>query len=106
MNSFYGGKQGRTYHIAARYDCVNIVSFINEYKILYDEEQIESIESIPEFDNQASYTIGEVFKNKEDSSIVFYLVIKDFSAQSDFTNYITKIKAMVQEFQKGGPILK
>jgi hypothetical protein len=51
MNSVYGGKQGRTYHIAARYDCVNIVSFINEYKILYDEEQIESIESIPEFDN-------------------------------------------------------
>ena len=106
MNSFYGGKQGRTYHIAAIYDCVNIVSFINEYKILYDEEQIESIESIPEFDNYASYTIGEVFKNKEDSSIVFYLVIKYFSAQSDFTNYITKIKAMVQEFQKGGPILK
>ena len=102
MNSFYGGKQGRTYHIAARYDCVNIVSFINEYKILYDEEQIESIESIPEFDNQASYTIGEVFKNKEDSRTVFYLVIKDFSAQSDFTNYTTKIKAMVHEFQKGG----
>ncbi len=102
MNSFYGGKQGRTYHIAARYDCLNIVSFINEYKILYDEEQIESIESIPEFDNQVSYTFREVFKNKEDSSIVFYLVIKDFSAQSDFTNYTTKIKAMVHEFQKGG----
>ena len=51
MNSFYGGKQGRKYHIAAIYDCVNIVSFINEYKILRDEEQIESIESIPEFDN-------------------------------------------------------
>ena len=73
MNSFYGGKQGRRYHIAARYDCVNIVSFINEYKILHNEEQIESIESVPEFDNQASYTIGEVFKNREDLVQFFIL---------------------------------
>ena len=102
MNSFYGGKQGRTYHLVARYDCVNIISFINEYKALHDEEQIESIDSIPQFDPNASYSIGEVFKNVEDSSTIFYLVIKDFQAQSDFSNYTTKIKAMVQQFQKGG----
>ena len=78
MNSFYGGKQGRTYHLVARYDCVNIISFINEYKALHDEEQIESIDSIPQFDPNASYSIGEVFKNVEDSSTIFYLVIKDF----------------------------
>ncbi len=65
MNSFYGGKQGRTYHIAARYDCLNIVSFINEYKILYDEEQIESIESIPEFDIRLLILLEKFLKIKK-----------------------------------------
>lgn len=106
MNSFYGGKQGRTYHIVERYDCVDIISFINEYKISHDETRIEQISSIPDFDQTASYSVGEVFKYTEDSSLIFYLVTKDFSNQSDFSLYTTPIKAMVQEFQKGGSYTK
>ncbi len=79
MNSFYGGKQGRTYHIVERYDCVNIISFINEYKLSHDETRIKYINDIPAFDQIASYSVGEVFKYNEDSSLKFYLVIQDFS---------------------------
>ena len=107
MNSFYGGKQGRTYHIVERYDCVNIISFINEYKLSHDETRIKQIAEIPAFDQTASYSVGEVFKDdKKDSSLKFYLVIQDFSNQSDFQQYTTEIKAMVQEFQKGGSYTK
>lgn len=31
MNSFYGGKQGRTYHIVERFDCVSLSSFDRDY---------------------------------------------------------------------------
>ena len=32
MNSFYGGKQGRTYHIVERYDCISTTDFKNAYQ--------------------------------------------------------------------------
>ena len=101
MNSFYGGKQGRTYHIVARYDCVNIESFEQEYLEFYNENNGTEITVIPTFDSSQSYVIGDVFRNSQDSETIYYLVTNDFSGEN-YLNNTVKIKAMVQEFQKGG----
>ena len=109
MNSFYGGKQGRTYHIVQRFDCVNINSFEKEYIDLYNEGKPidQQIQSIPSFNAQiTSYNKGEVYKIQYNDSEIYYLVIEDFTNYSEYLNHTTEIKSMVQEFQKGGSYTK
>ena len=115
MNSFYGGKQGRTYHIVQRFDCVNINSFEAEYIDQYNESKTieQQINSIPTFpiQEQTSYLKGEVYKIQNSDSAIYYLIIEDFdlTGVDDATlkrqallEHSSEIKAMVQEFQKGG----
>ena len=115
MNSFYGGKQGRTYHIVQRFDCVNINSFEAEYIDQYNEGKLieQQIDSIPIFpiQEQTSYLKGEVYKIQNSDSAIYYLIIEDFDliGVDDATlkrqvllEHSSEIKAMVQEFQKGG----
>ena len=115
MNSFYGGKQGRTYHIVQRFDCVNINSFEAEYIDQYNESKTieQQINSIPTFpiQEQTSYLKGEVYKIQNSDSAIYYLIIEDFDLtgiddatlkRQALLEHSSEIKAMVQEFQKGG----
>ena len=75
MSSFYGGKQGRTYHIVQRYDCV----YLNEslYNIVQDTSNLK---------------VGDYYK---DNGTVYRVLETD--------PLKTKaIKGMVNQFQKGG----
>lgn len=115
MNSFYGGKQGRTYHIVQRFDCVNINSFEAEYIDQYNESKTieQQINNIPTFpiQEQTSYLKGEVYKIQNSDSAIYYLIIEDFDLtgiddatlkRQALLEHSSEIKAMVQEFQKGG----
>ena len=75
MSSFYGGKQGRTYHIVQRYDCVYL-----------DESLYTTVQTI------SSLNVGDYYK---DNGIVYrVLQTNPFKTKA--------IKGMVNQFQKGG----
>ena len=90
MSSFYGGKQGRTYHIVARYDCVDL----NNYAGKNDFET---------FNIGTSYTEAKgkkfVYENE------YYVVLVDtISGINDLRNEekTYHVRGMVQQFAKGG----
>ena len=77
MNSFYGGKQGRTYNIVQRYDAVylDINNYPNKPQILYN---------------------GDIYKEKDiNNNYNFYLVL-DADTEEIYT-----LKGMCNEFSKG-----
>lgn len=76
MSSFYGGKQGRTYNIVQRYDCVYLIP--NNYPNRPQELQI-----------------GDIYK---DGERVYCYLGKDENQQDK----IYELKGMVNQFQKGG----
>ena len=93
MNSFYGGKQGRTYHLVERYDQI----YINQ----------SGLESFVE----GQYKVGDKFfyqseiykvlgQKDEEGKIVEFVNLK----KTDLADKekVAKIKGMVNEFQKGG----
>ena len=92
MSSFYGGKQGRTYHIVARYDCVNLNNF-------YTEQYRNSFINFTE----GTYNKGDRFQKDGE----YYFVLADNGTnltESDLTNEekVYHIRGMVQQFAKGG----
>ena len=90
MSSFYGGKQGRTYHIVARYDCVDL----NNYAGTDDFE---------DFNTGVSYTEAKGKKFQYNNE--FYVVLVDnISGIDDLTNEekTYHVRGMVQQFAKGG----
>lgn len=85
MYSFYGGKQGRTYHIVARYDCVNLDELLD----------------VKSYSEEAEYSTGDVVQNSSN----YYIVIKTGENNKLDLNddtQVTQIKGMVQQFSKGG----
>lgn len=97
MYSFYGGKQGRTYHIVERFDLL----YIN-----YNDNQ-----KYPPIDVSSKYSPGDIIKNEVGDKIYRVLPVSnpdegtgykprliDLSTDPD----IIQLKGMVNEFQKGG----
>lgn len=89
MNSFYGGKQGRTYHIVQHYDTINL-------------DNLSAVQYEPE----NAYSEGQILFNNNK----YYRVRKDISAnQSDLfmengsvnIEYLREQKGMIQCFKKG-----
>lgn len=79
MSSFYGGKQGRTYHIVARYDCVYLD--VNKYP-----------------DKPSNPQKGDVYKEGDQ----VYLVLDDTTTPIE-TRLVT---GMVNQFKKGGSYIE
>lgn len=89
MSSFYGGKQGRTYHIVARYDCVDLTNYETDTTVFED------------FHAGTSYTKGKKIKNNGE----YYVVLADsISTVNDLTDEekVYHVRGMVQQFAKGG----
>lgn len=89
MSSFYGGKQGRTYHIVARYDCVNLTNYETDTTVFED------------FHAGTSYTKGKKIKNNGE----YYVVLANsISTANDLTDEekVYHVRGMVQQFAKGG----
>lgn len=88
MYSFYGGKQGRTYNIVARYDELYIN--FNDYSSLAT----------------TAYSAGDQFKLKDK----LYKVLEGFTSTSDTAipenalsnGTLVEIQGMVNKFQQGG----
>lgn len=87
MSSFYGGKEGRTYHIVQRYDAVNL-----------------NIDSIP-FIEGTTYQKGTKLSYNGNYYVVLANSISSSTAFSDTTQTIP-LKGMVQQFAKGGAYTK
>lgn len=98
MYSFYGGKQGRTYHIVARFDTL----FIN-----FDDK-----ETYPELTTGAtmSFQAGKRFQFSQGNNVnvaCFVLVDLENITLSDVSSLeadgsIVRLHGMVNEFMKGG----
>lgn len=89
MSSFYGGKQGRTYHIVARYDCVDLTNYETDTTVFED------------FHAGTSYTKGKKIKNNGE----YYVVLADsISTANDLTDEekVYHVRGMIQQFAKGG----
>lgn len=99
MNSFYGGKQGRTYHIVERYDAVyfnpNDTTGFIEFNPNITENSETRIKNGPVsrgtklFYGQTRYFVLQDISN---------ISISTFSDSS----LVYEMKGMVNEFQKGG----
>lgn len=94
MYSFYGGKQGRTYHIVERFDLLYI--------------DFSDTDSYPNYENSKKYKPGDYFQSG--NMVYFVLPISNDDTTERIINIneeleaetIIKIKGMVNEFQKGG----
>lgn len=86
MSSFYGGKQGRTYHIVARYDCVSLNTLDTSLFSAYD--------------SSTTYSKGDKVVNNGN---YYVILVNDFTGGnlSDPTQ-AALIRGMVEQFQKGG----
>lgn len=130
MNSFYGGKQGRTYHIVQRYDCVCMANFVQafssantntEKEYVEINSNIDSIENLKKgsliyFEQNDSYYILTKDVIKEGN--IYYIIQEQNQEQNqeripititniDWLNeYGILIQGMVQCFAKGGSYSK
>ena len=94
MYSFYGGKQGRTYHIVERFDLLYI--------------DFSDTDSYPNYEKSKKYKPGDYFQSG--NMVYFVLPISNDDTTERIINIneeleaetIIKIKGMVNEFQKGG----
>ena len=89
MYSFYGGKQGLTYHIVERFDT-----------LYFDPDSYRG----REYSSTTTYSIGDEFLYNNRVYIVLEnnLVIPDIEITKNDTTKLTQLKAMVNEFQRGG----
>ena len=58
MNSFYGGKEGRTYHIVQRYDCINLETIDSSKYIDYATASTVDIQAGAKLKNNGNYYIA------------------------------------------------
>ena len=88
MYSFYGGKQGLTYHIVERFDT-----------LYFDPGSYSG----KEYSSTTTYSIGDEFLYNNRVYIVLEnnLVIPDIEVIKNDTTKLTQLKAMVNEFQRG-----
>lgn len=101
MNSFYGGKQGRTYHIVQRYDVVSLASLTN------DTSFIEWTDLFPEGTQSINIKAGQRIKiNNSESNIDYYVFETAVeNASSNFEDHLSKtykLTGMVDSFSNGG----
>ena len=99
MNSFYGGKQGRTYHIVERYDAVYFNSNDTTGFIEFNPNITENSET--KIKNGPVSRGTKLFYGQ-----TRYFVLQDISNISISTfsdsSFVYEMKGMVNEFQKGG----
>ncbi len=101
MYSFYGGKQGRTYHIVQRFDCVSIENFDTDFADILIKSDDTGEEGKFKIEN---LTISTLVKNVTNNK--YYRIIKQPTSIDDTFNSQYSIefqlKGMVQQFNKGG----
>lgn len=101
MNSFYGGKQGRTYHIVQRYDVVSLASLAS------DTSFIEWTDLFPAGTQSINIKAGQRIKVSNSGSNVDYYIfeISVEGASSNLEDHFSKIyklTGMVDSFSNGG----
>lgn len=101
MNSFYGGKQGRTYHIVQRYDVVSLASLAS------DTSFIEWTDLFPAGTQSINIKAGQRIKVSNSGSNVDYYIfeISVEGASSNLEDHLSKIyklTGMVDSFSNGG----
>lgn len=107
MYSFYGGKQGRTYNIVERYDQIYIDQ--NDRRPEKPDGKLIDFEPDTWYDfGEYLFYQGSVYlvlyqtENVQDKIDINNLKIKLNLDDLNNTDYVARIKGMVNEFQKGG----